>query len=193
PPRRWRAALLLLPAVLVFGGGTLLGTAWAHSHIFSEGDQTMKERHPAWKRSLAGIVLLSTFTVGAEPVPAEAAQNAPQPGLKKASPPGGAAGAPAALGRPAQGEAPAAPDGDDGQMILKVFRLQHRDPEALANIAHMLITGEPLPKDGMGGAGLPAIPGGPRGGGVGPMPGAGGAPGGFAGGVGPLGGPRGAS
>src|SRR5262249_9522543 len=63
PPRRVRAALLLFLTMLLFGGGTLLGTAFAHSHIFSEGDQTMKQRHPAWKRSLAGIVLLSTFTV----------------------------------------------------------------------------------------------------------------------------------
>src|SRR5207247_6231843 len=34
PPRPWRARLLLLFTMLIFGGGMLFSTAWAHSHIF---------------------------------------------------------------------------------------------------------------------------------------------------------------
>src|SRR5207247_2842266 len=151
PPRPWRARLLLLFTMLIFGGGMLFSTAWAHSHIFSEGDETMMQGHRSWKRSLAGIVLVATLTIGAEPASAEAARNVPHQGLKKAAPPAINVSDPRTVGQGA-GAGPAA-DADEGQLSPKVFRLQHRDPEALANIAHMLLTGAALPKAGMPGAG----------------------------------------
>lgn len=198
PPRRRHAACLLALLTLMLGGGCLFATSWAQTHIFSEGDQTMKHGSSTWKRSLAGIVLFSTFGVGAEPAWAQAAQDAAgiqKPGSKK---PDGPAGIGVGVRAPAGPEGgqpgPAAAEAEgDGRQILKVYRLTQRDPEVIANIAHMLLTGEPLPQPGGGEGGMPPLPGGPAGGFPGPGgPGAGGPGPGFPGGGG-LGGARGAA
>src|SRR5262249_24562669 len=189
-----RAALFLILIIVVLGGGTIVGTAWAQTHIFSEGDQTMKNGQASWRRSLAGMVLVSTLAVGADASPVGA-----QPGNPAATQKGGGGPGPMGVGgRPGAGDVgvpqkPGAGAPDDADVVLKVYRLTQRDPEGIANIAHMLLAGEALPQmmaPGGEGPGMPprggAMPGGFVPGGVG-VPGPGGLPGGF----GALGGPGG--
>ncbi len=145
PPRRARAGLFLLCAPLLLAGGAILSTSWVHSQTIPEGGISMNAMRRSWRQSLAGLVLLSTVGVGAEPAWATPPQKEPgaQAGARGPTqlPATGLPG----RGGEAVGPGPAlAGEGGEqaGDQHLKIFRLKHREPEAIANIASMLMTGQ---------------------------------------------------
>lgn len=63
PPGRVRRGLFLTFAATAFLAAAVLTTAWARARALPEGDEPMR---PAWRRSLAGVVLVAALGSGSD-------------------------------------------------------------------------------------------------------------------------------
>lgn len=128
PVRRLRTFALITLLLLLLPAGAFFSTAWAYTQSF-EGESIMSTK-PIWKRSLAGIVLCTTFGFGAEAA-MDPEQRQPQPAKGQPGPAPFVSVGPFGIPGPQGAE--------DAEFRLKVYRLKYRDPETIVSVASLLL------------------------------------------------------